>query len=255
MVRILKIVGIILVTLATVPLQLIWTLIPGLRKRFWIIPRFWHRCVMRIMGVHITVKGKKNLPRNKNVLYVSNHCSYIDIMVLGTFLSGAFISKSDVAHWPVFGFLAKLQGTFFIHRQAKFAREQKKELTRLAQNGTNFMLFPEGTTTDGTYVMPFKSSLFGVATDLGIDVQPVAVRYKTINSKPFGADNKARIAWYIDKETGYDPDLAPHLWDALALKSVEVEIQILPVISTAQFSHRKDLANHSQSMVSKAFAA
>lgn len=253
--RLLKIAVLILTSFVLVPLQMVWLLIPRLRKRFWVIPRLWHRIALRLMGFRITIKGKKNLPRKKNVMYVANHCSYLDILVLGTFLSGAFISKSEVAHWPVFGFLAKLQGTFFINRQAKYARQQKKELSLLAQNGTNFVLFPEGTTTDGTYVMPFKSALFGVATDLNMDIQPIALRYKTINGKPFSQNNKTKIAWYIDKETGYNPDLAPHLWDAFALKSVEVEIRILPTIPVSEYPHRKQLASHSHEMVARAFAA
>lgn len=251
MVRLLKLFLVIVATLVVIPCQLIWLLIPGLKQKFWILPKLWHRILLWILGVKVTHTGNNVGHLSQSVIYTANHLSYLDINVMGGLIDGAFISKSDVAQWPVFGFLAKLQATLFIQRIPRHLREQKTDIEKALIRDINLVLFPEGTTTDGMYVLPFKSSLFSVAVEQNAIVQPVSIVYKTINGMPYTHANKDMIAWYINPETGEDADLAPHLWNWLKQRSAEVEVHFHPPLDPKDFKNRKHLALAAQESVSR----
>ena len=138
------------------------------------VTSWWHNRVADILGVRITVSGYR--PRSP-ALMVSNHISWLDIIVLGGLTHTDFLSKHEVREWPVVGWLAARAGTVFIRRGDGQAGAISKQIAdRLRQQGL-LTLFPEGTTTDGHTVRPFFSRLFSAAIDSGTDVVPVALRY------------------------------------------------------------------------------
>lgn len=139
------------------------------------VARHWFRCVVRVMGVHQDVQGR---PVPGAALVVANHVSWLDIAVLGSHVGAGFVSKSEVARWPVVGWLAREGGTLFIHRGKHDSAEHiAHDMTARLASGGRVLLFPEGTTSDGTEVRRFKNRLFQPALHANVPVQPVALRY------------------------------------------------------------------------------
>ncbi|NNC99252.1 MAG: 1-acyl-sn-glycerol-3-phosphate acyltransferase [Gammaproteobacteria bacterium] len=124
------------------------------------LPHYFHRGVRTILGLRVAFSGE--MSRQKPTLFVSNHISYLDVFVLGG-IRAFFIAKSEVASWPILGHLARFQNTLFFERAAGKARHQLSKMQNHLSRGTSLILFPEGTSTEGTHVEPFKSSLFAAA--------------------------------------------------------------------------------------------
>ena len=125
-------------------------------------PRLWHRLVVRLLGLRVHVHGSP--AEGRPLLIAANHVSWTDIMALGATADVHFIAKAEVAGWPLFGRLAKLQRTVFIDRtRPRNAGEQAGAIAARLANGEPMVLFPEGTTSDGNAPLPFKSTLFAAA--------------------------------------------------------------------------------------------
>lgn len=189
-----------------VPLQMIAVLIRG-SKPAYIIPRLWHKGVCRILGLRVIVEGKPCTDRQ--VIFLCNHLSYLDIPVIGSVLKASFIAKSEVAEWPVFGFLSKLQQTAFVSRSRDTVEHERGNLGKMLKDGRSLIIFPEGTSTDGRTVIPFKSSLLTIAyTDETRDIwiQPMTLTLVSINGRdPAAQEVRDLYAWHGDME------LMPHM--------------------------------------------
>ena len=209
------------------------------------LPRLWHRTAARIIGLRIRVRG--TICRDSPVLYVANHCSYLDIVALGAALKGSFVAKKDIESWPVFGMLARFQNTIFIERNPRLARLHQDEIARRLAVGDNLILFPEGTSTDGNRVLPFKSTLFSVVKayqgDSPLSVQPLTLAYTRLNGLPIGRVQRPLATWFGDMALG------PHLWHLLKQGRVTVEIIAHPPVADNAFPTRKDLSRHCERMI------
>ena len=209
------------------------------------LPQFYHRMTCRIMGMEVAVLGERSLARP--TLFICNHSSYLDIPVLGGVMEGSFVAKTEVAGWPMFGVLAKLQRTVFVDRRRGTTHRQRDDLQKRLDAGDNLILFPEGTSSDGNRVLPFRSALFGVAErksqDAPLVVQPVSIAYVSLNDMPLGHGLRPLVAWYGDMTLG------PHLWAFSRLGRVRVVVEFHPPITIADFSSRKELARHCHSAV------
>jgi len=219
------------------------------RKTF---PRRYHRFLCSLFGIRVTTIG---VPlEDEGVLMVANHTSYFDILVLSSIAKVSFVARADVVNWPLFGTLAKLQETVFVERtrrtQTGEARDQIRE--RLLA-GDTLVLFPEGTSSDGNCVLPFKSALMGaVEADVGraetgetrhVPVQPVSVSYVGLYGLPMGRENRPLFAWYADME------LVPHLWEALKTGPFDVVIEFHPPATVDSAGGRKALAVATETVV------
>ena len=209
------------------------------------LPRAWHRICCRLLTMDVRSYG---LPETAGpVLYVCNHASYLDVTVLGGLIDGRFVAKAEVARWPVIGALGALQGTIFIERRPQGARNQSDELRRALGDGGRLILFPEGTSSDGNRVLPFKSALFAAA-DAVVDgseviVQPVTIAYSRHKGLPMGRRLRPYFAWYGDMT------LVGHLWDCLGIGGVGIDVIFHDAVRSSQFDSRKELARHCQSRV------
>ncbi len=241
-------------------LYLVWTLslmpVQGLGlalRRPWsrTLPAFYHRGCCRILGFRLRTIGTPTATRP--VLFASNHVSYTDITVLGSLIIGSFIAKAEVAGWPLFGWLAKLQRSVFIDRRAGSARLQRDAMTRRLAAGDALILFPEGTSGDGNRVLPFKSALFGAAEAVPatgpIAVQPVSIAYTRLDGMPLGRLLRPFLAWYGTAA------LAPHLWSMLGLGTVEVVVEFHPPTFLADCGSRKALARYCHGRIAGGMAA
>jgi 1-acyl-sn-glycerol-3-phosphate acyltransferase len=138
------------------------------------VTSWWHNRVADILGVRITVCGPRP---TAPALLVSNHVSWLDIVVLGGLTHTDFLSKYEVRRWPVIGWLAARSGTLFIRRGSHEAAAVNEQIGQRLRHQGIFTLFPEGRTSDGREVRPFFSRLFAAAIDTGTDVIPVTLRY------------------------------------------------------------------------------
>lgn len=216
--------------------------VPGYKK---LVPLF-HAGSCKIFGIKTIVSGEMSHARPS--LFVSNHISYIDIFVLGQ-IPAFFIAKSEVASWPVFGKLAEFQNTLFIERNPRKAKVQLEILKGHLQKGESLTFFPEGTSTDGAHVEPFKSTLFEAAnidTDTPVAIQPITIVYTHHNGEKI--DNQAvrdYYAWYDNKP------FLPHFLGLMPLKSVTARVHYHPVCYLNDFATRKECADHCQQLVAQ----
>ncbi len=234
------------ITFPMMPLQamLIWVW-PGLAR---IIPHHYHKVMCRIMGFHVEVKGA--LPEGGQCLIVSNHVSWIDIIVLSTVAPLSFVAKREVATWPFFGWLAKLQRTIFVDRERRHSTGQSStDLSMRLAAGERVVLFPEGTSHDGASVLPFKSSFFAAATAPDIAIVPVTLAYCRERNLPLTRRNRPRFAWYADME------LVPHLWGALRSGPLQVSIIVHPPLDVETGLDRKRATQVAESTIRRSLAS
>jgi 1-acyl-sn-glycerol-3-phosphate acyltransferase len=136
--------------------------------------RRWSRFACRVVGIRVMIRG--SIPRCG--LLVCNHLSYLDVVVLSSIRPCVFVAKRDVATWPLFGWLARAAGTIFVDRQRRLASADVVDLVRDAITGGSLtVLFPEGTSSDGSTVLPFKSALLESAVQLRCPVAAAAIEY------------------------------------------------------------------------------
>ncbi len=204
------------------------------------LPVFYHRVCARIIGIEVRRAGA--MSRVRPTLFVSNHSSYLDVTVLGALIGGAFVAKSEVAGWPGFGVLAKLQRSVFVDRRARFVATQREQMRQRLDDGENLILFAEGTSSDGNRVLPFKSALLSVAEievrGRPITVQPVSVAYTHLDGMPLGRHLRPFYTWYGDM------DLASHLWHMIGMGKVTVAVEFHPPVTISEFGSRKALSQH-----------
>lgn len=212
------------------------------------IPIAYHWLCCRIMGLDVSVSGTPS--RDRPTLFICNHSSYLDILVLGALLPGYFVAKSEVAAWPFFGLLAKLQRTVFVDRRARNAGTHHDQLRRRLVAGDNLILFPEGTSSDGIRTLPFKSALFAAAGipvgDRPVTVQPVSITCTALNGAPIGRRFRPAYAWYGDM------DLMPHLWGMAGLGRLTVAVAFHAPTTLPEAGSRKSLATQCWTVVSAA---
>jgi lyso-ornithine lipid O-acyltransferase len=236
------------VTVAAMPLQVA---LLALGSRYVaVFPRFYHRLCCRIIGMEIEMHGAPT--PHRPTLFVVNHASYTDIMVLGALIEGSFVAKVEVAGWPFFGWLAKLQRSVFVDRRVRSTSHQRGSMAGRLHAGDNLILFPEGTSSDGMRVLPFKSALFSAA-HLGenrtVVVQPVSVAYTRLNGLPIIRHERPSLAWYGDM------DLASHMWHLFGLGTVTVVVEFHAPLDPADLPSRKALSEHCRRTIATAVSA
>jgi 1-acyl-sn-glycerol-3-phosphate acyltransferase len=235
-------------TLVLIPVQAVLVLFGGRAKASF--PRWYHRRCCRLLGFRVVRRGKP--VADGPVLFVSNHCSYLDIMVLGSLAPASFVAKKEVAGWPFFGALAKLQRSVFVDRRSFRAAKQREEMSARLEAGDRLILFPEGTSSDGNRVLPFKSSLLAVAElepgGRPLTVQPISIAYTMLDGLPLGRYLRPFFAWYGDM------DLASHMWQWAGLGRLTVVVRFHEAVTLARFGSRKALTAYCYEVVSRGVA-
>ncbi|WP_316862249.1 lysophospholipid acyltransferase family protein [uncultured Cohaesibacter sp.] len=244
-----------LFAIVLIPLQYLSVTLNLPTKRW--IPVLFHRINCLALGVRKTVNG--SCVKKGSVLITSNHCSWIDIVVLGSLQPLSFIAKSEVANWPIFGLFAKLQRSIFVNRSRRSETAQvAREIARRLKEGDAMVLFAEGTSSDGNQVLPFRTSLIGaakVAMTMNANeprseeekepekeeadqvwIQPLSIAYTALHGLPMGRQHRHLAAWYGDM------DLLPHLWVLLKEGALDVTLTYGEPIPFGPGENRKEAA-------------
>ncbi len=226
--------------IASAPLQVLIVLAaPRLQH---VLPQRVFAAAAHIMGATLTVRGSP--PSGGPHLLVANHVSWIDIIAIGAVVPCQFIAKRDVRSWPIFGPLSRLIRTCFVDRERRNGVSPvRREMTDRWTAGDILVLFPEGTSTDGSDVLPFKSALFPGADSGTPPVQPLTLSYGDRQGR-----NGTHYGWYADM------DLMPHMWHVFKGGPFEVRLDFHPILSAEQAPNRKAQAACAEAMVREGLA-
>lgn len=209
------------------------------RRNRRVVMRRWCAGVCRALAVRVEVRGQ---PPGQACLLVCNHLSYLDIPVLGAHADTIFVSKSEVADWPVIGPLATLGGTIYVERARKRRLPSVNEQIRAALlRGDGVVVFPEGTSSPGDEVLPFRAPLLAPAEELGLEVRAAGLSYATAADDPPARES---VAWWGNA------DFVPHVLGLLQLREVRAVLAFAP--RPVRAGNRKELAQTLRETVSDA---
>jgi 1-acyl-sn-glycerol-3-phosphate acyltransferase len=211
------------------------------------ISSFYLRAALRVLGVRLLLRDIKNLAKGKgNYFIVSNHLSYIDIFVIFSVVPAVFIANSELEEAFLLGAIIRYSGGVFVERRnrARLLKDMQN-IKDILNMGFNVVLFPEGTTSDGEEVKPFKTPFLDAAAGSGAPVLPVCIKYKKADGEDVGPGN-GPLVYYHGDVTFFG-----HFFRFLNLRRVEVELRELEVIEPGQT--RKELAETAYERISAAY--
>jgi 1-acyl-sn-glycerol-3-phosphate acyltransferase len=233
-------------TLIAMVIQVVLLMLPGrtglgAAKRAF--PRFYWGSLCWLIGLKVRIVGAPahRTADGRPVIYVCNHTSWLDVLVLGAQLDACFIAKSEVATWPLIGWIAWLGRTAFTSRQRSRTAGERDAMRERLGSGDSLILFPEGTSSDGSRVMPFRSAFLSLAeAPTGSAqrpplVQPVSLVFDRLAGMPVGRSNRLVFAWYGDM------DLASHAWPLLHMTGMGATLLLHPPMNPEGFPSRKAL--------------
>jgi len=187
-----------------------WVLVKLHLPGWGVIAVNYYRTLCAVLRIRVRVVGEP--VRDRAVLFVSNHVSWADILAIGSITPIAYVSKNEVAKWPLVGTAAKAQRTVFVDRARRHQTgDAIAEIVQRLAGGTSVVLFAEGTSSDGNRVLPFRSALVGAVKEAsaraesGILIQPMSICYTGLNGIPMGRQHRPTVAWYGDL------DFMPHI--------------------------------------------
>lgn len=199
------------------------------------------RVVLSLLHFKVTHVGP--LPKEGSLI-IGNHLSYLDILIYLSRFKTLFVTSVDMKWRFLLGQITVLGGCLYVERRnPRNLPKELKTLKKFFDNGFTVCVFPEGTSSDGLSVLPFKKSLFQIALETKAPIQPIVLRYTKINGQPFSDKNNDLVCWYGDL------NFFKHFCKLLTLKSIEAELRVLPTIDSTKFSDRKSLADHTHRIV------
>ena len=204
------------------------------QKFFFIFYKFLFFGLTKIFGIKINSFGNQ---KKKKVLFISNHISYLDIIILGSAIDAIFVAKSEIKNWPIINKLCFLGKTIFVEREnLRSIKMQAENIKNNLRDGFNVILFPEGTSSDGSKVLDFKSSLFQVITHNELknySIQPISISYNKLDGLPLDKTYRPFLAWFGAM------DLVSHAWKFLGLGLSEVSVHFHESKKFSSFTNRK----------------
>ncbi|MCW0378603.1 hypothetical protein NB697_001449 [Xanthomonas sacchari] len=228
-----------------------WLLMRFTRGRgAFVLPRLWFGCMRRALGIRVEVVGT---PRDTGgTLFVGNHISHFDIVVLGSLLRARFIAKNDMERWPGMRHIGALAQTVFISRRRQDAAAVAAAVAAQLRPDHDVVLFAEGTTSSGERVAPFKSSLFSLFLSAAPGarqwtLQPFTLEVRSVDGHPIaqGGDRDA-YAFYGEMQAG------AHVAHFLRLSGAVVRVTFHGPLAVAPGSDRKALATQLHGIVASA---
>lgn len=216
-----------------------------LPKYRYVLPQLFHKGLCRLLRVSVDIYGTPS--KDKPTLFVLNHISWLDIPVIGKAIRGSFVAKQEVAGYPLIGPLSRLQQTIFIARTRPSVKNHKDDMQQHLEAGDNIFLFPEGTSSNGMVLQPFKSAYFALAEshagDKPLTVQPVTLAYSRMDNLMMTRGTMRLVAWVGDE------DLVSHIWEYLKTGKVTAELRFHSPVTIDTYDSRKDMAADCQMVI------
>ncbi|GAB2289323.1 hypothetical protein Dimus_023627 [Dionaea muscipula] len=230
----LRVLGFLLWTILCGLPQAVLIFLPG-RPKVWVALAYWWGCCW-LLGLQVRVTGAPMM-RDMPVVFIGNHSSWLDIPVIGSRLPACFIAKGEVGTWPVISIISRLGRTVLVSRRAAGAARENAEIRRRLEQGDSLVLFPEGTTSDGCRVMPFRSAFLAVAeSEVPHRLQPFTLVYDGLDYLPVRRADRSLFAWFGDME------LASHFNRIARQRGLRATIVLHPPIDPKGGLSRKQLA-------------
>jgi 1-acyl-sn-glycerol-3-phosphate acyltransferase len=207
----------------------------------------YYRVLRSLLRINVRVIGAP--VHDRAVLYVSNHVSWADIVVIGSVAPVAFVAKREVASWPLVGITAKVQKTVFVDRTRRHqAGATVAEILERLADGVSVVLFAEGTSSDGNRVLPFRSALLGVVEEASshagdVVIQPMSISYTGLHGIPMGRQHRPLVAWYGDL------DFLPHIKAFVEHGAVDAIVSYGEPVAAGDAADRKAMARRLESSV------
>lgn len=197
----------------------------------------YSRFALKTMRLKIKVTAVNPAARRaSNALIVCNHMSYLDMLILASVDPMLFVTSVDMGEVFFLGTMAEIGGSIFIERRNRSRVDHDiRQIVNKLSAGFNVVLFPEGTSSDGTQVLPFKKSLLVAASSAGKQLQPVTLKYREIDEEPFSASNRDYVCWY--GKMGF----LGHFVRLMSVKSVQVEVFFHERIQTQRDTSRDEI--------------
>lgn len=235
-------------TLVLLPFQLVGLIFRLPIQR--VIPHWYHRMLCAVIGIRVRQIGQR--ATDFPLLILANHASWLDIVVISALTPAVFIAKKEVATWPLFGQLAKLQRSVFIDRERRHKTgAATQEIAERLLGGDAVVLFAEGTSGDGNRTLPFRSALIGAVHHTiarsthhdTVTVQPLSLAYVGLSGMPISRASRERVSWYGDI------DLIPHLIGVLRSGAIDVVASWGEPVSYGVSADRKEIARSAEAAV------
>jgi len=203
------------------------------------------KIMLKVLGFKLNLKG--GLP-DEGVMIIGNHMSYLDILIYLSFFEALFVTSVDMRERLFLGQVTQMGGCLFVERRnPRKLPQEMRAIKEFFNKGFSVCIFPEGTSSDGSSVLPFKNSMFQIPLETGCEVQPIALKYTNVDGKDFGPQTCDSVCWYGELK------FFPHLINLFKLKTVEANLYVLPTIDATAFTNRKDLSNHAHKILSDAY--
>ncbi len=195
------------------------------RKLITFCTRIWANWNSFVLGIKVKLVNGELIEKGQNYFIVGNHLSYLDVILVGCKKPGLFVGKKEVKYWPLLGQLAWLGGTIFVDRSKQGPTANRPYIGQIAnylKKGLTILVFPEGTSSNGEGVLPFKKAIFSSPILAETPILPITLRYTSVNKQPFSPENCDLVTWHSDMT------FVDHFWGVLNLKGFEVEVVINP---------------------------
>lgn len=231
----------------------------GQQNKLGQLVQLYSRMMIKVLGIKIKLSDDQANAQNQGLLLVSNHLSYLDVIIISSQYSSSFITSQEVKETFFLGHLCQLANCLFVERRNKQNLHQEiSDLAQRLREGQSITIFPEGTSSNGAGVLRFRKPLFAAAIEAQAKILPITINYLKLNhyddpsrAEMVQSDNRDLLCWYGDM------DFLGHFWKLCQLKSVEVELSIHPLCDTYQYGkiERPEvlLAAHLHQQVSSSF--
>lgn len=205
-------------------------------------------CRFGLWYLNTEVRIKNAPPEDKNFLYVCNHLGILDVIILSAVRPSLFITSVEMQQTPFLGPICEMAGCLFVERRSRAnIHGEIGQIREALQQGHSIGLYPEGTSTNGEKVLPFKKSLLTSAAGTGVSILPLVINYTEINGEPVNTKNRDFVFWYGDLS------FPSTLWSLLTNTSVVVELEFFSPIVVSSEEQRREVAEQAYKAISTHF--
>jgi len=203
------------------------------------------RYTLWFMRIEVSQKIKETV-NSQNHLFVSNHLSYTDVLVICAHYPSCFVTSVEMKNTPFLGQICILGGCLFVERRSKENLGQEvRDITEALRAGLDVVIFPESTSTNGEEVIRFRRPLFQAACDSKVNIKPLTLNYRYLSDEPVSLKNRDKVFWYGDMT------FADHLWGLFKIKKIVVDLTVGDSLKVEEKQDLRFLAELSHTLVRK----